>query len=347
MEKPGTVQGKPEEQKPTDIKDVSWEQLGQAVTDVNKKENEQPINTGDVPVSSLEGGTELDAGNQDQKTQTPEQKATIVEDHLNGTPFKSNDELAKGYNNLTAVLNKQGNEIGELRKFKQQVEGQPNVQQQQQSVQTQQTQSQQTDGEVDLYDQGSLKNFIQSTIQNSVGNVIAQSVGQVSSRLNKIETDTNVKAAQNQELAYKKEAVELGSKYPELKLESDMQAVIDIIHSARTSGADDKTIQGLHPDAGKVLVISGLIKDKSENPKFKSLEAAYRFRKIDGDGLEKMLLEANKKGGLETVNLIAKNQSGAETISKVGGQTPQKTLRDISWDELETISNKISASKEY
>lgn len=254
---------------------------------------------------------------------------TEVPEYLKETPFKNNDEIVKGYKNLTELLAKQASELGDFRALRNAPAPQPAPEN------LPQPQSNQN-GEYDPYDKGAVATMIQNAVNAAVSPLQA-----------KLDVSTQSMANQSaaaEEQVWRTQADKLGERFPEFKVQGNMNEVLNVIHECRSKGIDPSTI---NPEAAKVQKIADLITSvKNSNGMFQTLADAHTWDMVKGDGLSQLLLDKKKVTAKATVIKLNNNNAGAQTLTKVGGSAPVKTLQNVNQAELDKLVDLVSEQEQ-
>lgn len=297
--------------------DVSFDQMALEEPEItfnisdegNIPANQPNTDQGEAPGTVAENAQEVQA--------VPEESSDEGETPSSGnspwwekTPFNKNttrEEMAAGYHQQRATIDKLGQRIGELRNEVAQNSNQP--------AQT----------TLDPYDDNYQKN-----LDNIINQRVAQAVEQKISPI-----------VREQKLAgFKREASLLAEDHPEYKLNDSLDNIVAKILEARQTGVDPVT---LHEEAPKVMALDRLVNIVQQNPMINTMKKAHQFMEMETGKLDEKIVAERRKATIDTVQQIKTNSKGAKTIAKVPGkrQAPLK-LSQLSNSQFESVMDQLS-----
>lgn len=310
-----------------EVVEKTGEQEDQAIQDVAQKLFERKP---DEKKESQEEQKEQIKPDEKPDASVEQKQVDTAPGYLKETPYKTNEELAKGYVNMQGLLSKQGEELGRLRKPQADEPVQPGLTQGQPPEQRVKPVALEED-----YDQGNVANYINQNLKTMVTDAIKPILDNV----NQINQTTLNTAAATKENHFRQEAQSLAEKYPEYQIQGDLDTLLQTITTARSQSVDPSTI---NPECGKVEAVKNLVgMVQRSGGEFKTLEDAHKWNKVKGTGLDQLLLDKQKDTVIDTVKHIEGKQTGAETIAKAGGKVVQKTLGTVTDNELRKLVDAV------
>lgn len=348
MEDQAQVQTQEGQTERKDPSDMTNEELAQAFSEVRQPEPQEQQLDVQIPdeysdgVGAPEPAAEGEHGakqvqEQPQETNKPEY---ISKRNLS---FNTGDDLADGYVNLANLLDKQGNELGELRRMKAEWEKTQNT------IATQTPQISQTQPgtfaaqatNYDPYDPSSVAQEIDRRVEAK----FHQHMKGISDQLSALQQNSEKAARDSQEQKVREEITRLSEKYDDFKIEGDIDRLIAVRDEAIRQGADPGK---LSPDSAKLEHIIDLVRMvNNSNGMVSNIEEAHMLKLLKGDGLKKMLLDAKSEATINTVNKINDKRVNGTTLAKIGGQpAARKTLKQLTNEELEEQLHRVAAAEE-